>query len=54
VHAPQRVLREGERIERIVVPAEQGERTPAAPSRFKLFLAFRIAREVVDKATSFL
>jgi len=36
VHAPQRVVRERERVERIIVPAEQRQRPAATPRRFKL------------------
>jgi len=52
VHAPQRVVgeRERERIERIIVPAEQRQRPPAAPRRFKLFFPCRGAREVVEES----
>jgi len=50
VHAPQRVLGKAERIERIVVPAEQRQRPPAAPRGFKLFFPCRGAREVVEES----
>jgi len=44
------VVREGERVERIVVPAEQRQRTAAAPRRFKLLFSCRGAREVVEES----
>jgi len=50
VHAPQRVVREGERVERIVVSDEQGERPPAAPRRFKLLFSCRVPGKMVEES----
>jgi len=50
VHAPQRVVRERERVERIVVPAEQRQRTAAAPRGLELLLACRVPSKMIEES----
>jgi len=46
---PQQVIREAERVERIVVAAEQRQRLSAPPRRFKLRFAFRMPGEMIEQ-----